>query len=345
MARPLKGVVKYSVNGTDCGNEASASPSEHLIPGVFLVCPDEINVLSPGQSVADDGSFCWTIEFEIVSGENSAWDQEQLWTLASMSGATGSELLNEEGRVILRADYPGTLELSDLIHSVNALLPTFEGVTLTGCYKTDNRSWNAQYLEAFPPLNVGHSFVVMAPWHKEKEKRGRIPLYIYPASAFGTGYHESTRIALELMEDAVRRGDVVLDIGAGTGILFIAALKLGAARAVARDLDSSTIEEMRRNMNLNGLDFGLCDLAVGDLLAGVEEKGNVLTANILLTPNLAMLPDVKHVLKPKGYAIFSGMTNMERGTFLSVLSSSGLALERELHFGDWWGCRARLAWG
>ena len=307
--------------------------------------PDVSAMAQPVQPGFDDRSFWWTMDFNITPGKNRAWDEERLWTLATASGAIGSELLEEEDNLTLRANYLGSQDLGDLVRSVNALLPSFEGITLSGCYKTDKRSWNEQYLDAFPPLNVGHSFAVMAPWHKDKDHHGRIPLFIYPSTAFGTGYHESTRIALELMEDAVKRGDTVLDIGTGTGILFIAALKLGAARAIARDLDPTTIEEVRRNMNLNGLNFNLCDLAVGDLLSGVTEQGNVLTANILLTPNLAMLPDVKRVLKPKGYAIFSGMTHWERGTFLSVLSSSGLAVERELRFGDWWGCRARRAWG
>lgn len=309
------------------------------------MCPDELNAPLPERPAEGDGGFWWTVEYELIPGENREWDAERLWTLASMTGAIGSELVEDEGRMTLRADYLSSRDPDELSRSVSDLLPSFPGVSAGGCRRTEKRAWSTQHLEAFPPLNVGHTFVVMAPWHREENVQGRIPLYIYPAMAFGTGYHESTRIALELMEDVVHRGDVVLDIGTGTGILFIAALKLGASWTVARDLDPVTIEEVRRNMELNDLSPDLCDLAVGDLLSGVRDKGNVLLANILLAPNLALLPDVKYALKPKGYAIFSGMTNHERGAFLSVLSSSGLALERELHFGDWWGCRARLAWG
>ena len=187
------------------------------------------------------------------------------------------------------------------------------------------------------------SLVVMAPWHRESAPEGRTPILIYPASAFGTGYHESTRIALELLEEAVRKDDTIVDVGTGTGILFIAALKLGAAHAVARDLDPATLGEVRRNMELNGLPPILCDLAAGDLLKGVEADADLLTANILLEPNLALLPDVLRVLKPTGAAIFSGMTLSERETFLSALPAAGLAAERELRLGDWWGCRARPA--
>ena len=141
----------------------------------------------------------------------------------------------------------------------------------------------------------------------------------------------------------MRKDDTIVDVGTGTGILFIAALKLGAAHAVARDLDPATLGEVRRNMELNGLPPILCDLAAGDLLKGVEADADLLTANILLEPNLALLPDVLRVLRPTGSAIFSGMTVSERESFLSALPAAGLAAERELRLGDWWGCRARPA--
>ena len=172
-----------------------------------------------------------------------------------------------------------------------------------------------------------------------------MPIYIFPASAFGTGYHESTRIALELLEPVVKFGDVVIDIGTGTGILFITALKLGAGRAIARDIDPTTLDEARRNMALNGVSPNVCTLQEGDLLKGFKGQVNILTANILLKPNVSMLPDVRGVLKPKGFAIFSGMTNAESYTFLSVLHSSKMIIEREMRIGDWWGCRAIKAWG
>ena len=122
-------------------------------------------------------------------------------------------------------------------------------------------------------------------------------------------------------------------------------MKLGAAKAFARDIDPTTLEEVQRNMKLNDINPNVCDLSVADLLKGFAGQVNILTANILLNPNLAMLPDVKGVLKPKGYAIFSGMTHIESYAFVSVLASSGLMIERELRFGDWWGCRAIRAWG
>ena len=302
----------------------------------------------------DAKNFWWTVEFSIpIEGHSRTSDEELLSTIAALSGAIGSEIFVEKNftggyRVFLKASYNSSRPLEDLINELNELLniPDFKRIEISRCYKTENQSWEKQHFDAFPPLPVGRNLVVMAPWHEKEEiPKGRRPIYIYPATAFGTGYHESTRIAMELLEDVVKAGDVILDVGTGTGILFITALKLGAAKAFARDIDPTTLDEVRRNMNLNDINPNVCELSVGDLLKGFTGQVNLLTANILLNPNLAMLPDVRGVLKPKGYAIFSGMTYIENYAFVSVLASSGLMIEKELRFGDWWGCRAMKAWG
>ncbi len=311
--------------------------------GVIRLSSDALyDIPRPG---GEGPGFWWSVEFEADSGgdKNPAWQEERLFDLASISGAMGSELFEEEDRLVLRAAYRSSRELDALLGYLNGLLADFPGVVLRAHGKVENRPWHTQHLEAFPPLEAGRGLVVMAPWHKDSAPEGRLPILIYPASAFGTGYHESTRIALELLEEAVRKDDTIIDVGTGTGILFIAALKLGAAHAVARDLDPAALDEARRNMELNGLPPILCDLAAGDLLKGVETAADLLTANILLEPNRAMLPDVLRVLRPTGSAIFSGMTATERDAFLPALAAAGLSVERELRLGDWWGCRARPA--
>lgn len=306
------------------------------------------------QDEPKNNYYWWIVELSVpCTSYNRQHNEERLSTIAALTDSTGSEIFTEldffgNERLFLRTSYSGNLGIDDVIYKLQFILEdnNFSGIEISRCYKIENQAWNTQHYDAFPPLPVGKGLVVMAPWHEDEEiQGGRMPIYIYPASAFGTGYHESTQIAMALIEEIVRTGDTILDVGTGTGILFITALKLGAGKAIARDIDPDTLTEAKRNMNLNGINPKVCELSVGDLLKGFSGQVNILTANILLNPNITLLPDVKRVLKPKGFAVFSGMTRVESSMFISVLESSGLEIEREMRIGDWWGCRAVKAWG
>jgi len=292
----------------------------------------------------DDLNFWWTVELE-ASGDDA---EEKLSTVADLSGSVGSELFekNEEnGSLVLRAVYLSSRDISHWRAALGSLGKDFPEVRVRSHSKLENRPWHTEHIDAFPPIPVGAGLVVSAPWHKKSEPgacpTSRLPIYIYPSSAFGTGYHESTQIALSFVEKFIKGGNVILDVGTGSGILFITGLKLGAALAVARDIDPVSVAEAKRNMELNGLSDSTCDLRVGDLLNEVEVQADLLTANILLEPNLMLLNEMKNVLKPSGVAVFSGMTAAERAVFLPALSEAGLSLLDELTINDWWGCAAK----
>ena len=249
-----------------------------------------------------NNNFWWIAELSVPNAVyNRSQNEERLSTIAELTDAIGSEIFTEQDfygnqRLFLRASYSGQKEIDEIVYQLQFILEddNFFGIEITRFYKLENQAWDTQHYESFPPLPVGKSLVVMAPWHEnEKLFEDRMPIYIYPASAFGTGYHESTQIALSLLEEIVRTGDTILDVGTGTGILFITALKLGAGRAIARDIDPDTLTEARRNMNLNGINTKVVDLSEGDLLKGFSGQVNILTANILLNPNVTLLPDVK----------------------------------------------------
>jgi len=319
------------------------------------------------------GDFWWSVELtsdsssSLVSPAPASLESnfEVLSVVADLSGSIGAELLEEDrkdgkdGKVaILRAAYVSSQDISYWLSILEDLLENFPGVQVRSYSKIENRPWHTEHLEAFPPLPVGVNFVVMAPWHKGKEPAGKVPIYINPSSAFGTGYHESTQIALSLLERFVKPGSAIFDVGTGSGVLFIAALKWSAAlgemgRAAACDIDPTAIAEARRNMELNDLPPESCELRVGDLLEGWEELSvsdseellaaqpcaDILTSNILLEPNIRLLGSACRVLKKEsGVAIFSGMTVSERAKFLSMLEPSGLSLLSEMTLNDWWGC-------
>lgn len=277
----------------------------------------------------NENDFWWEIEL-------SADSNEELLSIIDISGSIGSSF-DSLGNA--RAYYINSNPVEYWIRVIESLLPNFNTVKILANRKIEYRSWHKEWKEAFPPLNVGSEFVVLAPWHRGTESSDRIPLFIYPATAFGTGYHESTQIALALLEvnKYAIQGKEVADIGAGSGILAIAALKLGASFVYARDIDPTVIDEIRNNIRENEILDESVELITGDLLNGFNSSVDIITANILFGPLCSMLPDVVRVLSDEGIAIFSGLLVREREDFLAEANEAGLILKEEITQNEWWG--------
>jgi ribosomal protein L11 methyltransferase len=162
-----------------------------------------------------------------------------------------------------------------------------------------------------------------------------------PESAFGSGEHGSTRAALILLERHLRAGDRVLDLGSGSGILAVAAVKLGAARAVGIENDPEANPIAWRNARRNGVDrqVEFLDGDAGDL-APLLGPADLLLSNILRTVNTALLPAIVRAVRPGGVAIFSGMERVEAGVFRPVLAAAGLSGIDEAEEADWWAVAA-----
>lgn len=280
-------------------------------------------------------SYWWYVTLEGGPGS-----EEVLASLAEMSGSIGSEESGAGSSVLIRAYYRTSQDLGFWVERLEEALSPWPEIKIADMGKIENKQWHTDWKDAFPPLPVGEKLVVLAPWHKGTEPEDRMPLYIYPGSAFGTGYHESTRIVLSLMEKLSLEGAEGADIGTGSGILAIAAVKMGAARVRARDLDPAVLSEVRHNLELNGIEPGRVELQEGNLLDGMKGPVNLLTANIIIEPLLDMLPSVPGVLAGGGRALFSGLLAKERDRFQAALAEQGLRIVDELVINDWWGVAA-----
>jgi ribosomal protein L11 methyltransferase len=162
-----------------------------------------------------------------------------------------------------------------------------------------------------------------------------------PETAFGSGEHGSTRAALSLLERHLRPGDQVLDLGSGSGILAIAAAKLGAASAVGIENDAEANPVARRNAERNDV-TGVVTFVDGDAgdLAPLLGPADVLLSNILRLVNASLLPAIVAALRPGGLAIFSGMEEMEASLFRPVLAAAGLTVLDEVTDTGWWAVAA-----
>jgi ribosomal protein L11 methyltransferase len=163
-----------------------------------------------------------------------------------------------------------------------------------------------------------------------------------PETAFGSGEHGSTRVALALLERLVRPGHRVLDLGSGSGILALAAVKLGAARAVGIEIDPEANLVAVRNAERNGVAQAV-EFVEGEAgaLAPLLGPADLVLSNILRSANTELLPAIAGALAPEGVAIFSGMETAEAPLFLPALESAGFAVVEERSDTGWWGVAAR----
>jgi ribosomal protein L11 methyltransferase len=163
-----------------------------------------------------------------------------------------------------------------------------------------------------------------------------------PETAFGSGEHGSTRSALVLLDRLVRPGTGVLDLGSGSGILTIAAAKLGARRATGIEIDAEALPVAEKNAARNGVTDRVAFIqgdarALAPLLGPVE----LIVSNILRTANVTLLPAIAASLAPGGYAVFAGMEAPERELFLEALTGAGYAADDETTDEGWWAVAAR----
>lgn len=290
------------------------------------------------ERMPNSESYWWYITIKA-----DARQEDSLFSLADITGSIGTELQEQpEGDSRLRIYYRNNEDIAHWREKLLAAMTEFPGISIEDWGKIENQPWNVVAEEAFPPLPVGKGLVVLAPWHKDDAPTDRMPLFINPGSAFGTGYHESTQIVLELLEKYMHPGAVIADIGTGSGILTICALKMGAKKAYARDIDPTVLEEVRKNFELNELDLDKIELAAGDLLNGFDHKAELLTANILIEPLCTMIGDVPAVIGKNGMGLFSGMLEKEKPVFLAALKEAHMEPVEEITEGEWWGVAAKV---
>jgi ribosomal protein L11 methyltransferase len=175
------------------------------------------------------------------------------------------------------------------------------------------------------PLRLSEKIVVKPPYGHYSAAENELVIKIDPSMAFGTGTHPTTALCLSMIEDHFNKGDDFLDVGTGSGILMIAAAKLGAEMVVGIDKNETAVEIARRNLMLNKIEGKGVRVTVGNLLAGVEERFDLVVANILTEIVVQLLDDIDKVLKKSGVFICSGM--IERNTHRVVSKMKRLDLE------------------
>ena len=201
--------------------------------------------------------------------------------------------------------------------------------------------------EAYKPFPVGKHLLVRPSWEDEYDAQGRRVLSLDPGMAFGTGSHPTTRMCLEYIDELVKEGDSVVDLGCGSGILSIAALILGAKDAIAVDIDPIAETIAYENAALNGIGKDRYTVLTGDVLtdSALREKIEtkrypIVTANIVASVIIALAPYAAKLLEEGGKFITSGIIDTREEEVAAALTAAGLSILEIRRGGDW---RAILA--
>jgi len=200
--------------------------------------------------------------------------------------------------------------------------------------------WASRWRDGLAPRRIGRLTVVPS-WLPEAVQPGPSTVVLDPETAFGSGEHNSTRTALALLERLLRPADRVLDLGSGSGILAIAAVKLGAARATGIESDPDANPVALRNAARNGVADRVTFLEgkAADLMP-LMGPADLILSNILRSVNAALLPDIAGALRPGGAAILAGMEESEAAEFVPALDAVGFTIVDQAVDDGWWAVAA-----
>jgi ribosomal protein L11 methyltransferase len=270
----------------------------------------------------------WAID---VRPEPSERDRIGAWLVAQTGQAVEER---DDGTLVTFAEDERAAE------ALMAALADQGRTTDTSRRPLDQVDWTTRWRDGLGARQFGRLTVVPSWVEPPADQTG--PLVVLdPESAFGSGEHGSTRAALTLLERHLRPGDHVLDLGSGSGILAIAAARLGAGRAIGIENDPDAMPVARRNAARNAVTPAV-EFLEGDAgdLAPLLGPADVVLSNILRTVNTALLPAIVAAVRPGGLAIFSGMESPEAAIFRPVLTGAGLMLRDEVEDAGWWAVAA-----
>ena len=274
------------------------------------------------------------IRFELPPGR-----EEALGVLLDLAGGLSAHLEDGAGglRCELALERPEQVERFQQTyarHAVELGLPPAPRGWVE--HPIERRDWHESWARAWPPQRVA-GFLILAPWHRERPAEHELPLRLIPGRAFGTGYHQTTRMCLELLREHLRARDALLDLGTGSGILALAAVRLGA-RAIGVDCDPEAVASARENARLNRIRLGPeLDFRPLDAAAQIAPAAafDVVTANLDLATLDRLGTGLLEPLRAGGRLIISGLLSEQLPGALARLAGRGTAVLASRQAGEW----------
>ena len=274
-------------------------------------------------------------EFEEFLDQNREyWDYIDEQLQSKLQGLSHIKLYLED------TDEAGLARLNRLMDQLRARKDLGElMVHVTTLAETN---WEESWKDSYPPQCVGEKLIVLPYWLADSDESGRLPVILDPGLTFGTGAHPSTQMVMEAMEEAVTPGCSCLDLGSGSGILSIAALRLGAGSAIGVDIDPKAEDIARENAAYNGFTAPAFTAYTGNVTADKklmdalrQKHHHLVLVNIVADVIIGLSPVLPDFLTPDSTLILSGILDSRLDDVLAALKTAGLTVIRIRSKEDW----------
>ncbi|MFC0558006.1 50S ribosomal protein L11 methyltransferase [Halalkalibacter alkalisediminis] len=253
----------------------------------------------------------------------------------------------EEG-VIIKAYFPVNSFLAETIdeikESINGLL-TYDidlGHNKVQIAEVHEEEWATAWKKYYKPVKVSSSITITPTWEEYEPTENEMIIELDPGMAFGTGTHPTTVLCIQALDKYIKGGEQVVDVGTGSGVLSIAAAKLGVKSVLALDLDYVAVESATLNVNLNRVQ-DVVTVKQNNLLEDVNGHYEIVVANILAEVIVRFVQDAAAVLKPDGLYITSGIIKRKKQEVKDALVDGGFTIEEIVEMDDWVAIIARKA--
>ena len=194
--------------------------------------------------------------------------------------------------------------------------------------------WSTSWKAYYKPEKVGRKIVIVPSWEDYTPGAGEIIVTLDPGMAFGTGSHPTTALAIRFLEKYLQKGDTVLDVGTGSGILSVTAAKLGAKKVQAYDVDTVAVRVAEENVRLNGVGH-IVSADYNDLLTGIDTEADLIVSNIIADIIIKLAPQAACCLKEGGNFIVSGIIIERWPDVYQALTKQGFTIMEMNEMNDW----------
>ena len=289
--------------------------------GIELLCSKLTDIGIKGFSIKDSEDFK-----EFLENKNGQWDyiDDDLMGLS-------------ECETCITVYIPSNGQGAEMLLAIKSMLAEMKNADTENIYgrleaemtSIREEDWANNWKQYFKPFKVGEKLVIKPSWEEYDNSDGRIILEIDPASSFGTGKHHTTRLCLEVLEKYLKKGDKLLDMGCGSGILSIGAMLLGAGSAVAVDIEENAAVTARENAVKNNIPTDLYRTYFGNILTDekladeIDDRYDMIMANIVADVLIAMKECFLRYLKKGGVLIVSGIIEERMDEVIDDLKSVG----------------------